>query len=66
MLKDILKIIIIDSLPILAILLILRKIFKLTKIPIFLLIVFSMLIISLYNIYTIEVQINDNYNYLFK
>lgn len=69
MLKDTLKIILIDSLPIIAIFLIFRKILKLTKIPIFLLIIFSMLLISLYELHNVQIQINKSYyncDYLFK
>lgn len=54
MLKEVLTIILIDSLPIIGVFLVFRKLFKLTKIPILLLIILSMLIVSLNEIYSVQ------------
>lgn len=69
MLKEVLTIILIDSLPIIGVFLVFRKLFKLTKIPILLLIILSMLIVSLNEIYSVQKKINNshfNCDYFFK
>lgn len=60
MFQEVLKIIIVGSIPIFISLLILKKLFKITEIPIFLLIIVSMLITSLYEIYSIEKKLTKN------
>ena len=65
MLEEVFKIILIGSIPIFLIFLILKKLFGLKEIPISLLILISMLIVSLYELYCINKGLELGYLNLF-